>query len=125
MQISPCLCGDPACGNCFPNSCFPNASENERLRKACIEKLDRVSCSGFFKNVLAYLLQDESRETNVDDICVTSDKMWLIQDVGDIGFNRFIGPVSELYRNCRGIAEVAGLTEDETQYLLDCIPLPM
>lgn len=116
--MQPCLCGDPFC-----DSCFPGAKQNEKLRESCVDKLSKVRCSHFFKCVLAHLLQDkEPEETGIEEICVTSDNFWMIRETGHIGFDRFVGDVSELYRNIRGIAEVAELTEDELEYLLNCVP---
>ena len=75
--------------------------------------------------LLGWLLKKEFTDPAISALYVTSDGFFLAQNKGDIGFNNFMGDVKDLERNMKGICQVAGLTEDETEWVtarLDSIP---
>lgn len=56
----------------------------------------------------------EITPAGIVEMTVTSDGFVLARAEGDIGFNEFIGPKSELDDNCDRLAKAAELTEEET-----------
>jgi hypothetical protein len=98
-----------------------------KLLTALRKKLspDNVRVSPMFHAVLACLLGAEGwARPNLAALTVTSDGFLLGMVEGDIGHNCFIGPVSTLEKNIRGVAEVVGLTDRQTKHLLSLVPKP-
>jgi len=76
----------------------------------------RVRTSGKFTAILAYLLDEEWTDPPITSLTVTSDGILLDSSSGFA--NDILGDMGDLRRNIKGIAEVAGLNEAETAWLL-------
>ena len=88
------------------------------LQENTVEKLSGVTTSPFFTAVLDCLLDRPRSTTPAFEQIMVVDGSFLGQQVGHIGFNDHLGSSDDLRRNLRGIAGAAGLTEDETAWLL-------
>lgn len=40
MDVEPCMCGDPECGNCFPNYGWPQEDEDEAYERWRQQEID-------------------------------------------------------------------------------------
>lgn len=80
----------------------------------------RFGPSPHFKAILAGLLHPLSPWTSSDfaGICVTSDGFFMGMRQGDVGYNEFLGPVSELVRNLKGAADALGFLQVEKDALV-------
>lgn len=78
----------------------------------------KMRVSPKFCAMLACLLEDRWTEPAIAELVITSDGMVLARHEGDIGFNDFIADSGDLLRNLRGVSEAAGLTSEETTWLL-------
>jgi hypothetical protein len=78
----------------------------------------RVRVSPKFCAMLACLLEDHWTEPAIAELVITSDGHLLARHEGDCGFNDFIGDSGDLFRNLRGVSAAAGLTSEETEWLL-------
>lgn len=88
------------------------------MRDAVVEKLSKVHVSPFFVAILDCLL-DRTRNTEPQFAAImVSGDSFLGQQMGHIGFNDHLGSTSDLRRNLQGVAGAAGLTEEETTWLL-------
>jgi hypothetical protein len=67
-------------------------------------------------------VEDRSTVDKIATICATSDGFVMGMLVGDIGYNEFLGPFSDLERNVRGLAAHFDAPR-EADYLLDQIRL--
>lgn len=85
----------------------------DRVRR----KLQAVQMSGKMAALLGAVFQEAWTEPQIVALYQTSDGMLLGMHEGDIGYNDFIGTVSDWRRNVVGIAKVAGLTKLETAWL--------
>lgn len=88
------------------------------------EKIARVKVSEKFTAILGAMLDQHWTNPRLTCLCATSDGFVLGEQEGDLGFNEFLGALSDLERNCRGVAEVAELTPGETNYFLALMPVP-
>lgn len=79
---------------------------------------NRVRTGGKLTAFLGYLFQVRWTRPSISHLTITSDGMMLEGAMA----NEYLGDVGDLERNIRGIGEVAGLTEAETQYVIDLIP---
>ena len=79
----------------------------------------RIETSGKFTAMLAYILgQHGWTEPEIVDMKVTSDDVLLVGDEDDPLLDQIAGSGSDLFRNLRGVAEVAGLTRAQTMDLI-------
>jgi hypothetical protein len=86
--------------------------KNEEIKK----KIFAVKVSEFFTNILNALLKTGKGPYN--DLICTSDGHILASKNGDIGYNFYLCSKEDLNNNLKGLANVAGLTEDELNTLL-------
>lgn len=71
-----------------------------------------------FTAVLAYLVGETWTDPAIVDMTITSDGIVMLATTDDPLFDEILGDRSDLERNIRGVADVVGLTTDETDYLL-------
>jgi hypothetical protein len=84
------------------------------------QKILSVSVSPKFTAIIDCLLGVERRtEPALMNIRILPDGGFLGQRYGHIGFNDFLGSTTDLKRNMRGIADVAGLTDKEEAWFFD------
>ena len=77
---------------------------------------DRFSgMSGKMAAIVGCILGEDFTEPSLVELLTTSDGFFLGREGGDIGFNAFLGSVSDLRRNWQTLLEVAGLTDGERQ----------
>lgn len=91
---------------------------------SAIEKILRVQVSPKFMAILDCMLGIEPRRTNPELVRLTAEASggFLGQREGDVGLNDFLGSLSDLTHNLVGLAEVADLTQEETEWLLSQAP---
>jgi len=91
------------------------------LRDSVTEKILAVKVSPKFMAILDCLLDVEPRRTDpgLVSLVITSDGGLLGQPSGHVGYNDFIGNESDLFYNLQGVAEVAELTDDEWDWLVE------
>ena len=95
------------------------------VSKTTAQKVNRVRVSPRFVAILDCLMEQPARTTPaIAQLCITIDGCLLARHDGDCGYNDFIGSASDLDRNIRGMAEVAGLTDKELAELLAAVPTP-
>lgn len=87
------------------------------MRKQVASKLAVVAVSPKFKAILGALVGEAWTTPRLSAICELEDGGFLGMEEGDIGYNQFLGSASDLYRNLKGIGEVAELTAEEAKWL--------
>ncbi len=107
---------------------------HDARRQTLVEKLapERLRLSPTFRAILAYMLETTDRERTsprLTSLVVTSDG-YLAGSMTDRScmFERwqvFFGTRQDLIDNINGLARAACLSEEEEQYLLSQVPLPM
>lgn len=90
------------------------------MRDTVAAKLIRVKVSGKFTALLGFLLNKPWTSPAITSLTITSDGVMLDSSSGFA--NDAIGDVGDLERNIRGVAEVAEMTTEETNWLLAQIP---
>lgn len=91
---------------------------NAQTRKQIHNKIRKVRISGLMAAIVGYKLGEQWTDRQIVGICVTSDGMALLAHDDDPLYNEFLGPASEIERNLRGLAKVAGLTARQTEALV-------
>ncbi len=86
------------------------------MRDAVAAKLEPIHTGGKFRALLGFLLDEHWTNPRIGALTITSEGGML--DTSSGFANEFIGHVSDLERNIRGIAKVAELTPQETKWLL-------
>ena len=94
----------------------------EAIRKKNPNLLGSGRMVAIIECLMGIPLEDRSTKPAIQDICVTDDGAFLAMNVGDIGYNEFMGAKADLERNILGLAKHFG-AEREGQYLLDQIKL--
>jgi hypothetical protein len=85
---------------------------NQSLRRK-IQRVLGPGTSGKFVAILGCILNERWTNPRIAELYVTSDNCVLARHEGDIGANEFIGGLSDVRRNCNGVATFAGLTLKE------------
>lgn len=96
--------------------------DDATIRSSVLEKLhpNRIQLSAKFRALLGYLLDERWTNPYIVTLDITSDgfmNVWTSD-----GQNGIEGGVGDLDRNIRGVAEVAGLTAEETAWLENQVP---
>ena len=90
------------------------------MREQVAEKLLQVRVSPKFMAILDYILSAEPRtDPEILSMVITSDGGVLAQYPGDVGYNDYIASEMDLWHNLQGVAEVAELTDDEWDWLVE------
>ena len=63
--------------------------------------------------IVAYISDETYTEPAINELVVTSDGFVLLEHVGDVGANNFMGEESDLLRNWNNLLGTAGLTPEE------------
>ena len=110
------------------------SEEPDARRQTLAEKLspERLRLSPTFRSILAYMLETNERQRTgpkLTSLVVTSDG-YLAGSMTERScmFERwqvFFGTRQDLIDNINALARAAGLSEQEEQYLLSQVPLPM
>lgn len=66
-----------------------------------------TGCSPKMAAIIGCILQEQYTEPQLISFCVTSDNCVLAMQAGDIGFNQFMGPLSEFQRNWTNLLNAA------------------
>jgi len=74
---------------------------------------DKLKCSGKMTAILGCICGQSWTDPQLRHLYVTSDGIVLGEQVGDCGANDWLGDVSDLTRNLKGVADYVGLTSDE------------
>ena len=72
-----------------------------------------TAMSGKMAAIVAYLLGERWTEPSIGELIVTSDRIVMARDSGDIGANRIIGSSDDLWRNLSNLARAAELTKPQ------------
>ena len=65
--------------------------------------------------VAPILGRDDLTQPAIAELCITADGFLMAREVGDCGFNSFIGAVSDWDRNWANLLNCAGLMGDELE----------
>jgi hypothetical protein len=103
---------------------------DKRKRKTKVKKRETVDLSnklypGRFTGmspkmaaIVGYIIDEHYTCPGIASIIVTSDGAVLAMQDGDIGYNEFVGHVSDLERNWKNLLNAAGLTSEEKKYAM-------
>jgi hypothetical protein len=63
--------------------------------------------------IVGYISDETYTDPAINELVVTSDGFVLIEHVGEVGANNFMGGESDLLRNWNSLLDAAGLTPEE------------
>jgi len=69
--------------------------------------------SGKMAAIVGYICDERYTEPAINELVVTSDGFVLLEHVGEVGANNFMGGESDLLRNWHSLLDAAGLTPEE------------
>jgi hypothetical protein len=92
--------------------------EPNQIRADCARKLKPIETGDMFTAIFAALFNEDWTTPKIEELFITWDRFVLARPTGEVTHKLVIGAEADLIRNIHGIAEIAGLDEDELGYLL-------
>lgn len=105
----------------MPTAMAATTDQSVRDHVRSLVRPERLRTSGRMTAILALAFNEQWTEPAIATLHITSDGFCLIERVGDVGANEFLGGESSLWRNVEEAGEAAGLTPDERAWLREQI----